>query len=388
MNHSQTYSVFSLFVLLLLLLSGVRGAVYAQDDDDAEERAKYQPYRDYGEDWRLGSLLGLTPEDGLLVGSGAIVYKFGFRTFPYIYRMELVGGVALKTGRWKLLYSAKFPALSKSLSLDLLAYASELEIRNFYGFGNSTPRNEDFEKNDYYRVASRQYFVQPVLKFKLGGYASLGIGASVKHFEVRQKANRFLTNASLDSLGDDRTIVGTGVSFQFAVRDAEIATRQGFSMDVSAWNYPNPFKKARPFQRYTCDARGYASAGLATVAVHLSSEKVEGDVPFYEAVFLGGGGNLRGYNRNRFTGDGSLAGSAELRFDLVRLKLFVPTQVGVFLFADAGRVYVDGDSPGGWHSDAGGGISLAPLSPDLTLSISVGSSVEGVFVTGGFGFNF
>ncbi|MDL1892255.1 hypothetical protein FBQ87_05105, partial [Sphingobacteriales bacterium CHB3] len=96
----------------------------------------------------------------------------------------------------------------------------------------------------------------------------------------------------------------------------------------------------------------------------------------------------RGYNLNRFAGDASLTGSAELRFDLFRTKILLPTQVGIFFFGDAGRVYLQGKSPKGWHADVGGGVSLAPLSRELTLSVSVGSSVEGVFVNGGFGFSF
>jgi hypothetical protein len=60
----------------------------------------------------------------------------------------------------------------------------------------------------------------------------------------------------------------------------------------------------------------------------------------------------------------------------------------MFLFGDAGRVYIEGNSPGGWHGDAGGGISFAPISRDLTLSLSIANSNEGIFVNGGFGFAF
>lgn len=374
------------FVALGLALAAPP-SVRAQDDDE-EERAKYQPYRDYGTDWRWGSLFGITPEDGILVGTGGIVYKFGFRTFPYIYRMELVGGLTLKTGRFKFKYTAKFPDLARRLSLDLLAYASELEVRNFYGFGNDTPRDKTLEKDDFYRVASRQYFIRPLLNFAAKKHLVVGLGASFKHFEIRQKANRFLTNARVDSLGDDRSIFGAGVTFLLDFRDAEIATRQGAMLHLALWSHFDPFETTAPFQRYSGDARGYVSAGPATLALRLAGEKLNGRFPFYEAAFLGGANSLRGYNLNRFSGDGSLEGSVELRCSLFRLKLLVPSQVGVFMFGEAGRVYLKEASPAGWHADAGGGISLAPVSRDLTLSLSIASSVEGIFLTGGFGFSF
>lgn len=380
-------------ILFLLLLTGIPGilspqTVVAQQVEEDEERTKYQPYRDYGTDWRWGSLFGITPEDGILAGTGAIVYKFAFRTFPYLYRMELVGGLTFKTGRFKIIYTEAFPDLGKNVSFDILAYASELEVRNFYGYGNDTPRDSDLEKNNFYRVASRQYFLHPEFQVRLGKLTYIRLGASFKHFEVRRQANRFLDGKAVSGFGDDRSVLGTGVEFKVAMLDAPVAPRDGFSVMVSAWNYPGLFNGTQPFQRYAGDMRGYASAGPATLALRVAAERVDGQFPFYEAAFLGGAANLRGYNLNRFAGDASLTGSAELRFGLFRTKILLPTQVGIFLFGDAGRVYLQGRSPKGWHADVGGGVSLAPLSRELTLSVSAGSSVEGVFVNGGFGFSF
>ena len=362
--------------------------VAGQQVEEEEEQAKYQPYRDYGADWRWGSLLGVTPEDGVLAGTGAIVYKFAFRKFPYLYRMELVGGLTFKTGRFKLVYTAAFPDLAKNLSLDILAYASELEVRNFYGFGNDSPRDAGLERNNFYRIASRQYFVRPELRLRIGEISFVGLAASFKHFEVRREAHRFLDGQTIPGFGGERSVLGTGAEFGVAMLDAAVAPKEGFSLLLSAWNYPGLFNGSGPFQRFSGDARGYATAGPATLALRIAAEKMEGEFPFYEAAFLGGAANLRGYNLNRFAGDASLTGNAELRFDLFRMKLLVPSQVGIFVFGDAGRVYVQGNSENGWHADVGAGVSLAPLSRTLTLSISVGSSVEGVFVNGGFGFSF
>lgn len=380
---------FLAFVLLIILgFLPARSPLLAQESGEEEEIAKYQPYRDYGTDWRWGSLFGITPEDGVLLGTGGIVYKFAFRTFPYLYRMELVGGLTLKTGRFKVVYTALFPDLAKNLTLDVLAYASELEVRNFYGFGNDTPRNKDLERNNFYRVASRQYFIHPELQVKLSKQLSVRLGVSFKHFEVRLQENRFLTGAMIAGLRDDRSVIGTGVEMRFAALDAPVASREGVSLQVSAWNYPGVFERARPFQRYNGDARVYASAGPATLALHAAAEKVSGEYPFYEVAFLGGGANLRGYNLNRFAGDASLAGTAEIRFDLFRLKMLVPTQFGIFVFGDAGRVFVQGSSPKGWHADVGCGVALAPISRDLTFSLSIATSTEGLFVNGGFGYSF
>ncbi|MEO8168873.1 MAG: hypothetical protein ABI623_11545, partial [bacterium] len=245
-----------LLLLLCLIITAPR-ALDAQIEADGKQEAKYEPYRDYGEDWRLASLLGLSSEDGILVGTGAILYKFGFRAFPYIYRMELVGGLTLKTARWKFKYTASFPSAGKNLAVNLLSYASELEVRNFYGVGNNTMRDEMLEKEDFYRVASRQYFVSPSFKLKLNSKFTVGVGISYKHFEVRQKPNRFLSNAAFDSLGNDRSVSGAGVLLNVDFGEIRIPQRTGLTMSLSAWNYPDLFHKLKPFQRYAGDVRGY-----------------------------------------------------------------------------------------------------------------------------------
>ncbi len=386
--HAEINRTLRVLIAFLSLMIAPLSIVRPQDSAEEEEREKYKPYRDYGTDWRLGSLFGITAEDGILVGTGAIVYKFGFRTFPYVYRMELVGGITLKTGRWKFVYTARFPSLGRKLSLDLRAYASELELRNFYGYGNNTPRDKSLEKSDFYRVASRQYYVQPVLWWRLGESAMVGMGATMKHVEVLPQPNRFLSSALLDTLGNDRPVLGIGMNVDVRLGETGIAPREGFSAALSAWNHLYPFARRSPFQRYTADLRSYASAGPATLALRAAAEKVVGHFPFYEAAFLGGANSLRGYNLNRFSGDASLLGTAELRLALFKLKLLIETHVGVFVFGDAGKVFLNGKAPSGWHADAGGGISLAPAAREMTFSVSIATSPEGLFVNGGLGFSF
>ena len=69
----------------------------------------------------------------------------------------------------------------------------------------------------------------------------------------------------------------------------------------------------------------------------------------------------------------------------------LPGEGGVFGLADVGRVFVDGDSPGGWHTGFGGGVWLTfytflDTSNSVSLSV-VGSEERTTFYMGmGFGF--
>ena len=121
-----------------------------------------------------------------------------------------------------------------------------------------------------------------------------------------------------------------------------------------------------------------------TLALRAGGKKVWGTFPFHEAAYLGGpvfagsgisDGNLRGYQKNRFGGDSSLYGNAELRLVLARIKLLVPGEFGLFGAADTGRVFFanDPENAAKWHTRTGGGIWLFRYcSSSSTMSSGLG----------------
>jgi hypothetical protein len=54
------------------------------------------------------------------------------------------------------------------------------------------------------------------------------------------------------------------------------------------------------------------------------------------------------------------------------LNLLVKSKVGVFALADAGRVWLDGESAGSWHSGLGGGLWAAAFGRALSVSYAHG----------------
>jgi hemolysin activation/secretion protein len=115
-----------------------------------------------------------------------------------------------------------------------------------------------------------------------------------------------------------------------------------------------------------------------TLALRAGGEQVFGDFPVQEAAFLGGGQSLRGYARNRFAGDAAVWGNAELRSGFGRANLGVARgNLGGILLADAGRVYFDGRSEGGWHPVLGGGLYFSMLDRAYTGSVIAAHGAEG-----------
>jgi hypothetical protein len=125
-----------------------------------------------------------------------------------------------------------------------------------------------------------------------------------------------------------------------------------------------------------------------TLALRGGGKKVWGDFPFFESAFVGGASTVRGQRENRYAGDASLYGSAELRAKLGRYFVLLPGTYGVFGIADVGRVYLEGESSDTWHTGFGGGLWLAFLEPanTMTLAFVSGDDRTGFYLRAGFAF--
>ena len=87
---------------------------------------------------------------------------------------------------------------------------------------------------------------------------------------------------------------------------------------------------------------------------------------------------LRGYLYQRFVGDASLYGGAEVRQPIGWVfRHSVPMQIGVLALADAGRVWADGTESTRVHASAGGGMWLAFFDPRYAVSLTAANGREG-----------
>jgi hemolysin activation/secretion protein len=101
-----------------------------------------------------------------------------------------------------------------------------------------------------------------------------------------------------------------------------------------------------------------------------------GDYEFYQANYIGGNENLRGYWRTRFAGQTSFYQNTELRLQLLTLKGYVfRGLVGVYGFFDDGRVWVKNDNSDKIHTGYGGGAYFMPYNK-VTIDLSFAMSTE------------
>jgi outer membrane protein assembly factor BamA len=179
---------------------------------------------------------------------------------------------------------------------------------------------------------------------------------------------------------DDFGQLGAFAAFEWDKRDHPIFPRRGARLRMGGAVYPKAWDVRDPFGEIHGEADAYLGASSLplepTLAFRAGGKRVFGTYPFQEAAFLGGRSSLRGFRQNRFAGDGSLYGSAELRLALFKLEGAFPQDWGVFGFGDAGRVYLESEPSDQWHKSAGGGLWVSLLSPAFTLSVSYSRSDE------------
>ena len=143
-------------------------------------------------------------------------------------------------------------------------------------------------------------------------------------------------------------------------------------IDLSGSSYPGFMDAKTAYQSVDGAMTAYINIPVAmrpVVALRGGGKKLTGAFPYFDAAFLGGGRTLRTEHRQRYAGDASLFGSAELRVPVAKFPLILPFDVGLLGFTEAGRVYLDGESPGGWHTARGAGFWIGFVDPGTSVNV-------------------
>ncbi len=345
--------------------------------------------RDYGYDTKPVPFFAYTPDDGVFLGAGLKYLFYGFRKSPYSSMLSFAGNYAFLTNAFRVRFFSHLVDVKKNLDFTFGASTTvPQEVTNFYGLGNDAPRDANQEKNDFYRVRSEEYLLSPMLHVKLEPKTVLSFITAYRRFETQFKDNDFIS--TVQPYGSDiGSVFQLGTALTYDSRIHPVASWRGFFFRAGAIYYPKTFKNDNDFTKTIADVRVFfMPLKPLSLAARARGEKIFGTFPYYEAAYLGGSRSLRGFLRERFGGDVSALGSAEARLYLFKYTFLFQTSFGILAGADMGRVWVDGNSPGDWHTSATGGIWFAPIFPTNVFSFSLASSPEGLRLTIGGGFAF
>jgi outer membrane protein assembly factor BamA len=122
-----------------------------------------------------------------------------------------------------------------------------------------------------------------------------------------------------------------------------------------------------------------------TLALRAGGMKVWGTAPYQDMAHIGSFANtddpftVRGFYPDRFTGDAAVWGNAQLSFIVAHPKIIVPTDLGLLVLDDVGRVFLNGAPSGRWHDAYGGGVSLGLFHGAIAGTAIVARSSERTF---------
>ena len=352
------------------------------DTRNFEEWVWSEEDRDQPRDWggrTLPIFASLYSSDlGVVIGTGVRLERYGFRKTPFSSGFDITGAFSVTkvTGRGAI--AGRFNRANSPVFTTFQVRYSGLDVLDFYGFGNDTPSG----RSRFHEVDHERASVEAALGVSGDSGLELTLGVLASRSSTSESSGGFFRGLRDNLYGavDFWQLGATaGVVYDPPVDPNESANL--FHLEIRGATFPEVLDVVTPFTT----AGGGISAVLApsvsspiSLALRVGGEKIWGDAfPWSEATFLGGARTVRGFDQERFAGDASLFGSGELRLRLGKARVLVPVDIGVFGFADAGRVYLDGVSDGGWHTGLGGGIWLTPITQQYMLRAGFGVSDEG-----------
>jgi hypothetical protein len=362
------------------------------------EETPWLEWRDWGSRTLPQYKLWWDPDPGLVLAAGLTHQTWGFRKSPYstLQALQLQYG----TGRnaFKLTYDGEFRRENSNVYWVVDSKASGLENLNYFGFGNDTANAPPEGSDDsFYDADSDTYDLSLSAWWAPARTFELFAGPGVK--VTRTDQSGFIGSDQPTGLGqfgqaglkagfdlDTRGHVRSGTLGDQFRADGKPA-RSGVRLKVEGQYYPDLWDSSG-FGGVEGTLRGYLAGKRAMLATRVGGRRVWGDYPWFEAAFVGGSKSLRGYRKNRFAGDTSLYGSVEARLWLFKGQLIAPGRWGVFGLADAGRVSLQGESSGGWHTSYGGGIFFQMLTLNTVFHGAVAHGSEGTRVYADYGFAF
>jgi hypothetical protein len=355
-------------------------------------RSPWIPPRDWGRLTIPLPWFGYGPDTGFFLGGGFTTKSFGFRKDPFSSHHTFRAGFALRANALRLDYHGMFRRENSTAYTSILARASGIEIFRFYGFGNETTLNED---NDFYKVEQEQYLLDLSFNLPLADSLSINLGPTVKYSTTNLNQNNLIS--AIRPYGTEHFgQIGVHGRLVYDTRNRISAPSSGALISLEGKYFPALWDVKSGFGYLHIESSTYLTASSIslqpTLAVRLGGERVFGEYPFHEAAFIGGGGlahsgsTVRGFYAQRFAGDSSIYGNAELRFRLSDIYFFFPGEMGLFVLGDVGRVYFGGENSKKWHRAFGGGIWFAFLGRKNTFSIALAKSDDrlGLYMSGGF----
>jgi hypothetical protein len=362
--------------------------------------------RDYGGTSMNQTLVWWEPDPGIVLSASKIFVRYGFRKQPYAQLHRVGVDYKVRRSAFRVYYDGDYRWSKPHASTNLELWYDGAENYNFFGFGNETRAVSEDRidvADDFYEAHQRTTYAFP--SFAMTNHTQslrFRVGPVLKYSSDYSQDPTFLNQSQPYGFGDfgqvgaratiewDSRFGGPkppGALLAMTAPPRETGVKVTFDGNV----YPKAWDVEETFGSVEGSLAGYwRVAKRLTLAGRVGGKQVWGRYPWYEAAFIGGSPNVRGYDRNRWAGDKSVYANAEARFGLGASGFILPARWGLLALVDTGRVWLEGEDSDTWRPAYGGGLWVRLLTINITFygAIIKGRDEEKVKVYAGYGFAF
>jgi predicted RNA-binding protein with PIN domain/predicted phosphodiesterase len=350
--------------------------------------------------------LGYNPDDGFKVGINNTFTSYKFERNPFSSQHSVSAHYFEAINAFDLLYTGEIANVIGQTNLEInLKYNNPNYAVNFFGFGNSTANPEADENDgldvgfDYNRVRLGTFKVEPALVWRGQMGAVFKASLFYESNTIERTEGRFISTFPLsDPLFDSQNFLGTKLKYSYVNKDDQAFQTLGmlFNLEIGALHNTNSSKGFAYVIPELGMSHKLTSNGKIVLASKLRGHLNVGEgFEFYQAAVLGDDTGLRGFRRERFSGQQAFVQSTDLRFNLKKGESFSPFSVGLYGGFDYGRVWVEDEfvtqsdinNRGLWHTSVGGGFFVIAYKL-LSANLSAFHSVDGVRFSFQLGFGF
>ena len=340
-------------------------------------------------------------DDGLYLGASIKHIAHNFRKSPFAYSHMLAVNHSLATNAFNFRFNSEFTKAIGAMDLVLNAdIKAPNNVSNFFGFGNESRNLIETKpgKIDYYRTRYTQGDISMLLR-KAGKSVSFSFGPEFQFYGLDSADNkgRIIVNPresglTVAKISQSKSWLGGQLNIGFDTRNSSALPTRGINWQTS-FKVLNGLKNTSgSVTQLSSDMSLYMSFSRNPKVV-LATRFGGGinfgnNFEFFQAQYLGGTLNLRGFRKYRFAGKSMAYNNTDLRIKIADFRTYLfPGSIGLLFFHDIGRVWVENDLSEKWHTGYGGGIYISPMQRTV-IAISIAKSKEETLPVISFGFQF
>lgn len=339
-------------------------------------------------------IVGANPDDGLKLGVNNLYTRYGFERNPFSSQQQIKAAYYFATSGYELSYRLEVAKIFKNLNLEITtSLQSPNFAQNFFGYGNETVNPDDDFGMDYNRIKVRSFTFLPGLKWRSKSGNAVNFGISYENIEIDATANRFVeNNIQLPAyIFEEVQFVSADLRYTFENYDSKAYPTLGMKTAISV-GYKSNIDNNSNFSYIIPElsiTHKLNPNGRLILATKLKSHiNIGNGFEFYQAASIGGDDGLRGFRKQRFTGNQSLYQNTDIRYSFSSMKTrIIPIKLGMYGGFDYGRIWLNGEASEKWNTSYGGGFFVNGVEI-LNANLGIFNSSDGIRIAFGLGFGF